>query len=210
MFLSTVIYGFTWSSVLYMYQMCQGGDFLRGNGFGSESIYGQFMRDEKFIYTHSKRGVLSMASTRRKHTNSCQFFITFAPCPWLDGRHVVLGHVISGWQALSAIEDQGTEAGFLRRPCEIFNCGEIIPGTFDVLETQNCLPYETKSQIEGNTAALHPYNPDMHHQPPRSLSSTADVKLSSADTNRPTRVVVPQDKDHFYIPDAVYKRNKYL
>eukprot|EP00921_Rhytidocystis_pertsovi_P000223 GHVQ01000468.1.p1 GENE.GHVQ01000468.1~~GHVQ01000468.1.p1 ORF type:complete len:113 (+),score=4.83 GHVQ01000468.1:204-542(+) len=88
MFLSTVIYGFTWSSVLYMYQMCQGGDFLRGNGFGSESIYGQFMRDEKFIYTHSKRGVLSMASTRRKHTNSCQFFITFAPCPWLDGRHV--------------------------------------------------------------------------------------------------------------------------
>ena len=37
-------------------QMAQGGDFHRGDGYGGESIYGQFMRDEKYLYKHSKRG----------------------------------------------------------------------------------------------------------------------------------------------------------
>ncbi|CDJ51781.1 hypothetical protein, conserved [Eimeria brunetti] len=36
--------------------MAQGGDFHRGDGYGGESIYGQFFRDEKYLYRHSKRG----------------------------------------------------------------------------------------------------------------------------------------------------------
>eukprot|EP00928_Gymnodinium_smaydae_P014348 TRINITY_DN15237_c0_g1_i1.p1 TRINITY_DN15237_c0_g1~~TRINITY_DN15237_c0_g1_i1.p1 ORF type:complete len:265 (+),score=54.79 TRINITY_DN15237_c0_g1_i1:40-795(+) len=104
--------------------MCQGGDFNYGNGYMGESIYGQSFRDEKFAYRHSKRGVLSMANKGQRHTNNSQFFITFAPCPWLDGSHVVFGHVTEGMEVLDAIEAIGTEGGRPRRRIWIHNCGE--------------------------------------------------------------------------------------
>eukprot|EP00746_Dinoflagellata_sp_MGD_P135740 gnl/MRDRNA2_/MRDRNA2_69792_c0_seq2.p1 gnl/MRDRNA2_/MRDRNA2_69792_c0~~gnl/MRDRNA2_/MRDRNA2_69792_c0_seq2.p1 ORF type:complete len:242 (-),score=40.58 gnl/MRDRNA2_/MRDRNA2_69792_c0_seq2:35-760(-) len=109
--------------------MCQGGDFnfRKGSGMMGESIYGQgsqFFRDEKFAYKHSKRGVLSMANCGIRNSNSSIFFITFAPAPWLDGKHVVFGHMIDGDEVLDAIEQVGTEGGQPRRPVEVYNCGE--------------------------------------------------------------------------------------
>lgn len=91
--------------------MCQGGDFNFGSALMGESIYGQKFRDERFCYKHSKRGVLSMANVGRRHTNNSQFFITFAPCPWLDGKHVVFGHVVEGMEVLDVMEASGTEGG---------------------------------------------------------------------------------------------------
>eukprot|EP01066_Platyproteum_vivax_P003361 Platyproteum_vivax@DN14270_c0_g1_i1.p1 len=107
--------------------MCHGGDFTHGTGYGGESIYGQFFRSEKFLYKHSKRGILSMTNSRYKNTNNSQFFITFAPSPWLDGKHVAFGQVESGWDVLNAIERVGSEGGFVKRQIEIFDCGEIMP-----------------------------------------------------------------------------------
>ncbi|KAL8439074.1 hypothetical protein Efla_007798 [Eimeria flavescens] len=101
--------------------MAQGGDFHRGDGYGGESIYGQFLRDEKYLYKHSKRGLLSMAKGRDRHSASSQFFITFKACPWLDGQHVVFGQLEDGQETLDAIEAAGTPHGWLRRPVEIFN-----------------------------------------------------------------------------------------
>ncbi|ETB57337.1 hypothetical protein, variant [Plasmodium yoelii 17X] len=105
--------------------MFQGGDFNFGNGYGGESIYGQYFRNEKFIYKHSKRGVLSMCQTSIKHTNNSQFFVTFKSCPWLDKKHVVFGNLEYGFDTLSYIEEQATLIGKPKKQVYIYNCGAI-------------------------------------------------------------------------------------
>uniref|UniRef100_A0A0G4HJ87 PPIase cyclophilin-type domain-containing protein n=1 Tax=Chromera velia CCMP2878 TaxID=1169474 RepID=A0A0G4HJ87_9ALVE len=95
-----------------------------------ESIYGQFFRDERFLYRHDRRGILSMAKGNFRNTNNSQFFVTFGACPWLDGKHVAFGHVQSGLEVLDEIEKAGTERGKPLRPVEIFACGEVLSESF--------------------------------------------------------------------------------
>lgn len=87
--------------------MAQGGDFTAGNGTGGESIYGMKFKDENFTVKHSGRGDLSMANAG-PNTNGSQFFMTFIPCTWLDGKHCVFGKVIDGWATLDALESVGS------------------------------------------------------------------------------------------------------
>lgn len=104
--------------------MAQGGDITHGNGFGGESIYGEKFADENFKIKHTTAGLLSMANSG-PGTNGSQFFLTFIPCPWLDGKHVVFGKVIEGLQLLKTIEAAGTPSGKPKQNIVISDCGEL-------------------------------------------------------------------------------------
>merc|ERR1711909_105113 len=86
--------------------MLQGGDFTRGDGTGGKSIYG-------------------------KNTNGSQFFITVVLTPWLDGKHVVFGEVVSGYdEVVKRVEAMGSSSGKVSQLVEIADSGCL----------QNCDP----------------------------------------------------------------------
>ncbi len=104
--------------------MIQGGDFTRGNGTGGKSIYGDRFPDENFQIKHTEAGLLSMANAG-PNTNGSQFFITVAPTPWLDGKHVVFGKVVEGMDVIRAMEAVGSRSGETSKPVKLESCREI-------------------------------------------------------------------------------------
>jgi peptidylprolyl isomerase len=107
--------------------MCQGGDFTRGNGTGGESIYGGKFDDETFegkAGKHFGPGTLSMANAG-PNTNGSQFFICTAETPHLDGKHVVFGQVVKGYDVIQKIEAVGSRNGKTSSKVVISDCGRV-------------------------------------------------------------------------------------
>lgn len=70
-------------------------------------------------------GILSMANAG-PNTNGSQFFICTKKTSWLDGKHVVFGTVVSGYdEVIKKVESYGSDSGKTSKVIKIENCGEV-------------------------------------------------------------------------------------
>lgn len=105
--------------------MIQGGDFTKRSGAGGESIYGSTFVDEDLSRPLDTEGLLCMAN-KGPNTNGSQFFITLRQCPHLNGKHVVFGKVIKGYEVIKQVaEVLVDEKDRPLTPVVISNCGEL-------------------------------------------------------------------------------------
>ena len=74
------------------------------------------------------------------NTNGSQFYITFRETEFLDGKHVIFGEVISGFETLDKLEDNGTGDGEPREISGIIESGEYKPGSEDWVAVRCCTP----------------------------------------------------------------------
>jgi len=105
--------------------MLQGGDFTKHNGSGGESIYGGPFPDEDLTRPLDSEGLLCMAN-KGPSTNGSQFFITLKECPHLNGKHVVFGKVIRGYDVVKRMSEVPVDVKDRPKvPVAIYNCGEL-------------------------------------------------------------------------------------
>lgn len=88
-------------------------------------------RDMMWIQTFAnkasidKKYYISMANTG-PNTNGCQFFICCRDLPHLDGKHVVFGKVVEGFDIIDTIELVETDSQDLPKSLVLItNCGEM-------------------------------------------------------------------------------------
>jgi cyclophilin family peptidyl-prolyl cis-trans isomerase len=86
----------------------QGGD---PNGNGSGIFLDPQTRQARFLpleaspsLKHNAPGVVAMAHSQSLDSGSCQFYITLAPEPTLDGQYTIFGGVIDGMNVVNSIE----------------------------------------------------------------------------------------------------------
>lgn len=92
--------------------MAQGGCPLgTGTGGPGYRFDGEFRADVR----HDRPGLLSMANAG-PGTDGSQFFLTFVPTPWLDGKHTIFGEVVAGTEVLRVLEAAGSQSGKTREP----------------------------------------------------------------------------------------------
>jgi peptidylprolyl isomerase len=79
--------------------MAQGGD-PKGTGTGGS---GRTLPAEFSALKH-ERGTVSMARSSEVNSADSQFFICFAPAPYLDGQYTIFGQVVQGMEFVDRIK----------------------------------------------------------------------------------------------------------
>lgn len=107
------------------------GDFENGDGTGGHSIY----KDEegKFNAFHAENSKLkhigpgivsSVAPEKSEHTS--HFMITLSRAPLLDGKYVVFGNVIEGFDVLEKLQQFGDWKGVPKSDVRIKDSGQLV------------------------------------------------------------------------------------
>jgi len=114
----------------------QMGDITIGDGTGGKSIFGPKFNDEEFVLSHRAPGWVSMANHGRD-TNGSQFFIMLTRARWLDGKHVVFGKIIRGFDVVKTLGDVPSDpvTALPKSKVNIVDCGlNIVEKKFDLTE----------------------------------------------------------------------------
>lgn len=99
---------------------------------GGRSVYSDrpdgLFDDEASGFTHAA-GTLSMSNPGTANSNGSQWFITTtpagAPPTHLDGRYVVFGQVLEGYDIVAAVSTLGRKDGTPRQRVVVEECGEV-------------------------------------------------------------------------------------
>ncbi|TDH67146.1 hypothetical protein CCR75_001599 [Bremia lactucae] len=107
----------------------QCGDYTTGTGTGGRSIYGMQFPDEPngLRLHHSKRYLLQMANAG-PDTNDSQFCFMLKASPHLNGKHVVFGEVVEGFEVVDKMEQAGVERDGipLQHQVRLIDGGELL------------------------------------------------------------------------------------
>jgi cyclophilin family peptidyl-prolyl cis-trans isomerase len=94
--------------------MAQTGD-PTGTGTGGS---GKTLKAE-FSQAHFVRGTVGMARAADPNSADSQFFICFAPAPFLDGKYTIFGQVVSGMKFVDEIKKGAPGSGMVDHPDKI-------------------------------------------------------------------------------------------
>lgn len=83
-------------------------------------------------------------------TNTSQFFITFRPCPHLDGKHTVFGKLVGGEDVLDRIERMPVRPGASERPVKdiTITSVQILTDPFEAYQTRLKARLERQDQSD--------------------------------------------------------------
>ena len=96
--------------------MAQGGDPTGTGGGGSKypNLKAEFTDKAHFL-----RGTVGAARTQAPDTANSQFFICFAPAPFLDGQYTIWGQVVSGMEYVDQLKKGAGSSGSVSSPDKI-------------------------------------------------------------------------------------------
>ena len=96
--------------------MAQGGD-PTGTGTGGSdlpNLPAEFTHEAHFL-----RGTVGAARSQSPDSANSQFFICFAPAPFLDGQYTIWGQVVDGMEHVDHIKRGAGQSGTVQNPDRI-------------------------------------------------------------------------------------------
>ena len=142
----------------------QFGDVLHLDGRGNESIFGYPFLDESFEGKagQHKSGTVALASTG-PNQNGSQLFINLTDSPQLNGKYVVVGQVLDGWNVVQNIGRFGSRCGTPLEKVWCSECGQAgVEADTAGLDGGAHQPLEGKEVLDmlkpRGRQVLHPYH----------------------------------------------------